>query len=397
MGVIILPLVSLIHPRDRWKNFLDKYILMFQGKNVKIYNPIMDESDIPLFNRNDYVIIIHLTGGTSSIATKIAKRTERPVTLIAYGYNNSLPSAISAKNHIIESGKSARIIYSTRPKGSNKEVEKAIKIISFIEDLSLFRVLLINKYGKNNDTFAFEKFTGSKVLWFSFSNLLDMTKEKISKVRLSKNFKDLDERLVNIISVLTRFIKKRNIEGILIDCFSFIENFGITPCTLVSIIGSEIPFACEEDYRSFVLLAFALKITGKPGWIANFSGIEGNEIIFSHCTAASKIISNLRLVNHFETEKPISVTGNIKFKRITAVSLSKDFKKIYSFVGTITKSGMISKERCRLQAYTKVKSIDKILKNTVANHHVIMSGNVLKDIELFSFYEGLKFNTPRGV
>ncbi|RLF10131.1 MAG: hypothetical protein DRJ62_05590, partial [Thermoprotei archaeon] len=100
--VPVIAVASPIHPSMQRVAVLKRMLQFIEGLglNVKMLSEPVTSIEDALSIRDKVLevdrslLILHLTGGTSKIAVEVAKWSNAPVTLIAHGESNSLPSSL---------------------------------------------------------------------------------------------------------------------------------------------------------------------------------------------------------------------------------------------------------------------------------------------------------------
>ncbi|RLG72943.1 MAG: hypothetical protein DRO23_09715, partial [Thermoprotei archaeon] len=401
--ITIIPLASKVHSQEIYSKTLRSYVEVFSKySDVKLLDVITSVSDVEKLLRREttkYLALVFLTGGTSSLARYIVKTLRKKfVTLIAHGSDNSLPSALSCKGRLEIAGVKTHMLFSANPEDIANEFNKLYRILHAIYAAKTMRIALIYDNKKSSDALEFERKIGAKVIPVSPSEVneemdnisisdVERTLKKVLKGIRTCLDKELFYEPLKFYMAVKNIIKKKGANAATINCFKFITEKNITPCIAVALLVNEgIPFACEEDYHSLLLLTIANKLH-TAGWIANPSLISKDHVVFAHCTIAPKLTENLCLLEHFETGKPASLSGKLRGNvEYTIARISYDYKSVFAATATLAKSGLISKRMCRTQAYFKLKDMkpSEFLEKAKGNHHVIMPGNMIYELKVIS-------------
>ena len=395
--IIAIPLASSVHEKKRWSIFLQKYRdILSRFDNIIFHNVLTNISPIPPLDNPRILLLIHLTGGTSRIAKNIFNKYRNAIfILIAHGFQNSLPSALSARQYIRRNGGIVKLIYNTYPSGD--KIGKTIEMASKILDFYMSEIIVFT----DNDVFEkpklLEKISMKIVKWSEVMRTLNEVSDNDVKDILAM----LSNKIVNIDSLDTEYLFKiirlycamrkyvSDKSFVAVDCFNFIVKYGFTPCLPVAMLNSEnIPAACEADINSLLLISI-LSTLGYKSWMANLTAIEDGYIVFSHCTASLDILRKIELINHFESSKPYAVKGVFNLSNVCIGRM--DDEKLDVYLGKIVTVND-SQERCRIQIGISISNPSEILENITGNHHIIFSSNALDSLKSFLDLLGIKIN-----
>lgn len=399
--LVVYPLASEIHGKEYYGKVLDEYKnTLTTYKDVKFYNVITSTKQVKSIpcNVDDIPILIFLTGGTSKLGLEIAKKYNRLVVTIAHGEHNSLPSALSCKGKCNILGIPCITLYSNRPREIIDVFRKVYNAYSAYSHIRSLRILLVDEKTKTRDAIILEntvrgvlvipippEVIDKELNLVSEENVNSVVKYLTKTFSISFNHLNSVKSIIKYYLVFRKLIKEYKANALTLNCFNFISRRGITPCLPLAILNSEgIPAACEEDYHSLLLLALSLKLTGKPGWIGNPSAIDGNTIVFAHCTIAFSLAKRVQLLPHFETGLPVAISGEVGLERVLLTRLSYDYKELIVYEGEIVKSGLLSKNRCRTQIHLKLSKLkpQDFIETARGNHHVIIpSSEVCNELE----------------
>ena len=395
--IIVIPLASSIHEKWRWSKVLQKYRdILNRFNNVIFHDVLTNINSIPSLDNPKILFLIHLTGGTSRLAKTIFNKYRNTVfILIAHGFQNSLPSALSARQYIRRNGGIVKLIYNTYPNGD--KIGKTIEMASKILDFYMSEIIVFTDNNVFEKPKLLEKISIRIVKWSEVMKALNEISDNDVKGILAM----LSNKIVNIDSLDIKYLSKiirlycamrkyvSNKSFVAVDCFNFIVKYGFTPCLPVAILNSEnIPAACEADLNSLSLISI-LNILGYRSWIANLTAIEDGYIVFSHCTASLDILRKIELINHFESSKPYAVKG---FFNLSNVCIGRmDNGKIDIYLGKIIAVNE-GQDRCRIQIGISISNPHEILENVTGNHHIIFSSNALDSLKSFLDLLGIKIN-----
>jgi len=390
MKALVLSLASRLHSKEYYSQLYESFKRFFrsiEGTTI-IEEP---QYDVPEILRDDYdlVFMVILTGGTSRLAERVAKKLNIPVVLIAHNKHNSLASALSARERIRKLGIKVLLVLANDEYTLATKLTPIIKGIRTAIALSKLRVLEINREGVPSPRAKyFMDVTGTKVEAISYKEVLERaekaSEEELENLReavgLNIDTSGVDpvylDKTLRIYYALRSIVLEKGYNAVSIDCFPFIVEYGVTPCLAVALLNNDgIPTACEDDYYSLIMLFISLIFTGRPGWIANPSGATDEGYLrFAHCTIAPGLGKNCYLVLHFETGKPYAVTCRLRNKRYVFGRITTNYTGIVLYRGKKVRSGLLEPGYCRTQLIidTGPLDVDKFIEGAVGNHHVFM-------------------------
>ena len=403
MAIAVLPLASGVHEKDRWMRRLEEYNELLENRynDVELFNPVLNIEMIPDLKKFNIVFLIHLTGGTSRLAKEIYKLyPDKIYTLVAYGFHNSLPSAVSANTFIKNNGGRSKILYSVLPNlsGLDREVLIAVKALSILKS----KIMIISDEHIELPQNIREKLP-LKTITISWSELLsNVDKIKDSevndKIEVLKNIYKISFPPKNIYEIIKLYLLiKENISDdaiLAVNCFPFILKYGYTPCLPVAMLNADgVPTACEADFYSLILMSM-IRVLGGSSWIANLTSLDGDGIVFTHCTADLDILVNRKLMPHFETGRDIAVSGDIVWSNVAVARFSYDFEVIEVFKGKIIENMPVHLNRCRTQVTVKLNADPtKFIEKASRNHHVLFDLRHLNSLSKLVYYLGFSIRT----
>lgn len=390
MKVLALPLASRLHGENYYRGLMRIYKDCLEGYDGVIVSDYIftsaEELSIDL-ESPDLLLLIHLTGGTSGLAKIVVERSGKPAILVAHGYHNSLPSALSARAWMVHRGYRARIIYSDKPSGFCKIFNSVYRGLLAGYSLSRLRVLEINGDGVLSDSARrFSEALGAVVKAVSYRDVMD-TGSKASDRELNDlinhiskhidlsgiSYEDL-YKVIRIYYAIRKIIVEKGFNAVSIDCFPLILEYKITPCLAIAMLNNDgIPAACEDDFYSLALLVLGPILSGEPGWISNPSGLTSEGYIkFAHCTIAPRLGSNCMLVSHFESGYPYAIACRLKHREYALLRLSLDYKQLHVFRAKNIESGLLEPGLCRTQLIASLHDLGgrEFIEYAQGNHHV---------------------------
>jgi L-fucose isomerase-like protein len=379
--IIVIPLASKIH--SNYENIFKIFKEKLENYNIL---DIIDSEDklndkIEII-KNSFPIFLILTGGTSPLASIIINKCNiKKGLILAHSKNNSLASAISIRNKI-----NSRIYL------LDNEINKAIKIIKALSKLIKIKIGIISE-NLPNDVNKIKELLSCNIELINYDEIKIEEKldyNLIKNIDIENTNEDLLKKAIGIYNSIKKIIEERKINALAIDCFPFLIKYKITPCLAVSLLNDEgIITACEADLRSLFLMLIINSLYNIPSWIANIALVKENKVVFSHCTIATKLAEKCKLVNHYESNYPYSLSCKLKNGFYSILSIDRNFEKIAIIKANLLESGMIRNDMCRTQALFEINLKD-FHNIALSNHHVIVPFDIEDDLKELASILGIK-------
>lgn len=394
--IFIIPVMSKIHKEKILKPF--KKIKKIFGKDVEVLSFEKPLSSIDEFSQlkiedADATVVFVCGGGTSQLVAKIA--SNKDWFILAYPENNSLPSALSAKEKMVSAKTwKGKLVYTDMLQPPKKIVDAAYAS----RMLKLVKNTKIGLFGEKNEKLMekinfVEEYFQVKSTVYPFEKLNSVWEaipykeaEKRLSDKLLRRFvvkvsrKDLVEAF-RLYLALKDIVKTEKFDYVTMDCFKYLNLKGITPCLAFSLLNDEGFFGiCENEVVHAPLMFMLTNLTNQPCWIANTTTIKlkKNSVILAHCTAATKLLDKKKKViikNHFESSLSVSLDVPLMRKNVTLVHLAFKPPKMVIVEGKILKTQLNLKNLCRTQALIKLKCNLKDFLRETGNHQVLCYGN----------------------
>lgn len=391
MSVRAFPLASELQDDARYRDLFDNYVSILKGLGIEVSNTIKSASHLERVDLSAVrvAIIIFLTGGTSRLAKLLAKRVGRstPLLLVAHGFHNSLPSALSTKAALSAEGHKHALLFTNTVREESSKIRAGIMAAKAVSDIASMRVVVLAEDRVGHDeVLPVESRFGLRTLSVRFEELRafmeelgsDEVEDALARLRSRVDavgyWGEAISAPIKLYLALKGLLKRYDANAVAVDCYPFIARYGFTPCIAISMLNDEgIPAACEADLRSLVLLRASLTLAGKPGWIANLCGVDGDRFVLAHCTVATELTTTSLLLPHFETGRPVAISGTLKPGAYVIAAVSRDCSTLALSMAELLETGMLSGGRCRTQAVLRLKArTDNPLRRAVGNHHVVM-------------------------
>ncbi len=349
---------------------------------------------------NPILVAVVLSGGTSALIRDFVNHWGlNRVLLVSYPGNNSLASLLDAKSAILDLG--VRNVGVIHVDGLER-LGTAIRLARASARLLRSRVAVIGLSTKTSIIRNFEERFEARVDLIpmeEFEELINgVTDDEAGRFANELMGRALFNVPTNdLLKVGRVYVAMRGLHGpydaIAINCFPFLIRNRITPCLALAKLNEEgLISACEGDLRALTVMLISRELTGYSGWIANVNDVVGKSITMSHCTIALNMVEEPRVVTHFESGYNYGLTGKIKFREVTAASVSSDFRRMVAFKALVSSSGLLRGDACRTQGVLQVDFEGyELLNEAPYNHHVVIPGNVIQDLRAVASLLGMEF------
>ena len=178
-------------------------------------------------------------------------------------------------------------------------------------------------------------------------------------------------------SALCALVAKYRLDGLTLRCFDLLDSIGNTGClALARLNAAGIPSACEGDIPALLTMMVAKKLSGCPGFQCNLSRISGDELLFAHCTVPLSMVSSYSYDTHFESGIGTAIKGELPLGPVSVFKIAPDLESMVCIPARIVRN-QLEPWLCRTQVVLEAPgAADYFLGSTLANHHVIVTGNL---------------------
>jgi len=196
----------------------------------------------------------------------------------------------------------------------------------------------------------------------------------------SENSSEIFEsgRIYEGLASLVPFYK---LNALSVECFSLACH---TACLALSKLNLDgLPSGCEGDTCSAVGLMVGKEVCGIIPWMANTAFIKGEKALFAHCTAPANLYTKFKTETHYETDKGLALSGELKGELVTIFRLDSALNRMFITLAKVTDHPK-NKTACRTQLEVQLKSTaqDYFVNNPFGNHHLIIPGDWTQRLNL---------------
>ncbi len=313
--------------------------------------------------------------------------------LVATGKTNAFASAMEVKAYSNQNG--YRNVLLNLDDDADKEVfKKYLAVFSALDSLQGKRLGLIGEVSdwlvaSSIDDDLLQDKLGIELIRIPWKDTGDYTKleahqDFIACYHAGRQYNIEDAGKVN--SMLKQVIDDHKLDAITVECFSLVQENSVTACLGLSFLNDlGIPAGCEGDLCSITALMIAKELTGELPWMANVAGINGEEVLFAHCTAPTSLLSEYHINTHFETGRGTAIHGRFNARDVCIFRLNNSLDKVFYAHGEVV-DGMYIKNACRTQLNVQLKSkeINELKNSPLGNHHLIIPGDKREELSILS-------------
>lgn len=321
-------------------------------------------------------VIYVRTGGTEGEFRKLG--LTGGIRILTSGHDNSLAAAMEILSYINKHGGKGEIIHGT-PEYIAGRLKSGLKNGSarkFIHPAPSvdFGGARLGVVGKPSDWLISSDVDYAKAKERFNLELVDIDiRELIEAVRSHDcNLRGFEgsEAIYDELKVI---VKKYNLKGLTLRCFDLLDTVHNTGCLALARLNAEgIPSSCEGDIPALITMMMAHRETGCPGFQCNLSRIEGDNLLFAHCTVPLTMVSSYKYDTHFESGIGTAIKGEIPEGKVKVMKVSPDLESIVEIPAEIIRNTS-ENNLCRTQVVLKAPdAADYFLNSPFANHHVIV-------------------------
>lgn len=347
------------------------------------------------FSDYDGGLIYVRTGGSEGIFKSLLPDLpkHRPFYLLTSGKSNSLAASMETLSYLRQQGLRGEILHGS----PDRLRERILSIESTESALKKLRSVRLGVIGRPSDWLISSGADYDLVREKSGIELIDIPMEELTgRIRevgaLPEEIAAIpcrrEEKVAPalrgayaIYLALKEIAGVYNLDGLTLRCFDLLTSVKNTGCLGLALLNSEgIVATCEGDIPAMLSMAFAMALTGCPGFQCNPAEIspEKREILFAHCTLPLSMARKYNFDTHFESGIGAGIHGEIPEGPVTIFKLSGDLSRAF-----IQEASLISNDYgdnlCRTQIRIRLPEGsyaigEYFLKDPIGNHHIIIPG-----------------------
>ncbi|MHA1136665.1 MAG: hypothetical protein ACTSSE_09275 [Candidatus Thorarchaeota archaeon] len=403
MTINVVPFFSIVSPEGLQEEVLKE----IEQDGVRITKSV---KDIPA---GEPVYLFIGTGGTENDAATFLKmsKLEPPIIILSYDERNSLPASMEIRAYLEKKGIEARIVHKPIDQlnallgrwSKYSEIAQQLRgsKLGVIGEPSSWLIasgvdpeLVKQKWGLNISSIPIKELTEKlpQETGTEFTKLVSDFQSCADSQAVS------DEEIAKAGIVAERIAKisdENNLDAVSVQCFTLLMDTSISGCYSLSYLNDKEKFVagCEGDIPATFTMMLSKLLTETPSFMANVASIdqELNSAVFAHCTIPTSITEKYEITNHFETGMSIGVRGKLPLTEVTVVKVfGEDLSDYWVSGGTIIEN-LVNDTGCRTQIRVAMEEpVDYFLEESLANHHIIVLGDLQHEFE--GFFEYVKAN-----
>jgi len=380
MSIALYTLTSMLHKETARPAFEESFIKEIEVElGEKFIHRGDDFSD---FGQHDADLVYVRTGGTEGLFKALGLSGE--IRLLTSGRSNSLAASMEILSYLRQHGQKGEILH-----GEASFIAGRIRSVveGLPENSDGHPCPFIHPLPKVDLAGARLGVIGAPSDWLISS---DVDFEK-AKARLNVDIIDIpmnefmdavpalpDDEMRSIrgsraiYAALRRLIGKYELEGLTLRCFDLLDAVHNTGCLALAMLNAEgIPASCEGDIPALLSMVYLDRTTGCPGFQCNLSRIDGDELLFAHCTVPLNMASAYSYATHFESGLGTAIKAELPSGPVGIFKISPDLESYVSIRGHLLRCPSES-NLCRTQVIVSAPgSASYFLRTPLANHHIV--------------------------
>lgn len=392
MKVNIYPIVSSLHNQ----RLIEETSKLLEPLSKKGYSFTFISDVNKFYEDADLSLVLVQSGGSENLFLQAFGKLKEPYYLLTYGTNNSLAASLEIMAFLKRHHLKGEVLH-----GDISYLDRRMKDLAKkpIEIETTYRLGVI---GHPSDWLISSDVDYDKASKLFSIKLVDIDiKEVEEEYNSIKEFTlpsfassfDSDElsKAYRLYLALKNIKDKHQLAGLTIRCFDLLSSLKTTACLALAIFNSQEDClgTCEGDIPSMLSMFVSKYILKLPSFQCNPSRIDvdNNLITLAHCTLPLSMCSSYTFDTHFESGIGVGIHGEIKEGDVTLFRINADLNELFVEEGFLEKD-LYEKHLCRTQVVLKLHSLDKLLKESLGNHEIMISGHHKEEI--------VKYFTERG-
>ena len=360
------------------------------------------------------------TGGTEGLfLEKVAPRLARawaqgtnasgkqPVRLLASGQSNSLAASMEILSWLRQHGFAGEILHgrpadiAARLRAGAAENGSPTAETAFLQPVSFGRILAGRRFGvigkpsdwlisSDVDYTAARDVLGAELIDIPIGELVEEARKgswtlpegfSLNALNAPRYGKKLDESdfrgALAIYGALRRLVARYRLDGLTLRCFDLLDVLHNTGCLALAILNAEgITATCEGDIPALLSMAVVRERTGSAAFQVNLSRIDGDRLLFAHCTVPLNLVRSYRYDTHFESGIGVAIHGELPEGPVTLFKLSPDLRQMLCLEARLAENPY-DDNLCRTQVVVEAPgAADYFLRTPICNHHVLFPGKL---------------------
>lgn len=362
-------------------------------------------TDFSEYSRTRNNIIYVRTGGTEGTFKSIFCKEGSlnipdgmPVRLLTSGKSNSLAASMEILSFLNRAGWPGEILHGSAEEialrlrdGFTKGGKSHVKEYDMGRILEGYKVGVIGKpsdwlISSDVDYAVAKERLGVEIVDIDINELVGLAEEpdrkwleglKLNlpnKPKFGKSISGKDfSGSMDIYCAMKTLVERYGLAGVSLRCFDLLTALGNTGCMALAILNSQgVVATCEGDIPTLLSMCIAHQKFGISGFQANLSRIDGDKMLFAHCTVPLNMVEEYSYDTHFESGIGVAVHGVLPAGAARIFKLSPDCSEMFLEDVEILEN-QYNDCLCRTQILVDAPGLaDYFLRSPIGNHHVII-------------------------
>ena len=362
-------------------------------------------TDFSEYSRTRNNIIYVRTGGTEGIFKSIFCKEGSlnipdgmPVRLLTSGKSNSLAASMEILSFLNRAGWPGEILHGSAEEialrlrgGFTKGGKNHVKEYDMGRILEGYKVGVVGKpsdwlISSDVDYAVAKERLGVEIVDIDINELVGLAEEpdrkwleglKLNppnKPKFGKSISGKDfSGSMDIYCAMKTLVERYGLAGVSLRCFDLLTALGNTGCMALAILNSQgVVATCEGDIPTLLSMCIAHQKFGISGFQANLSRIDGDKMLFAHCTVPLNMVEEYSYDTHFESGIGVAVHGVLPAGAARIFKLSPDCSEMFLEDVEILEN-QYNDCLCRTQILVEAPGLaDYFLRSPIGNHHVII-------------------------
>ena len=362
-------------------------------------------TDFSEYSRTRNNIIYVRTGGTEGIFKSIFCKEGSlnipdgmPVRLLTSGKSNSLAASMEILSFLNRAGWPGEILHGSAEEialrlrgGFTKGGKNHVKEYDMGRILEGYKVGVVGKpsdwlISSDVDYAVAKERLGVEIVDIDINELVGLAEEpdrkwleglKLNppnKPKFGKSISGKDfSGSMDIYCAMKTLVERYGLAGVSLRCFDLLTALGNTGCMALAILNSQgVVATCEGDIPTLLSMCIAHQKFGISGFQANLSRIDGDKMLFAHCTVPLNMVEEYSYDTHFESGIGVAVHGVLPAGATRIFKLSPDCSEMFLEDVEILEN-QYNDCLCRTQILVDAPGLaDYFLRSPIGNHHVII-------------------------
>lgn len=363
----------------------DPFIREIQAETGEEF--LFEGEDFSSYGTHGKDLIYIRTGGTEGLFKKLGLKGE--ILLLTSGKSNSLAASMEILAWLRSRGQEGEILHGHPAKiaerlkaaGSACAADTIPSATAFVQPLPKIDLggVRLGVIGKPSDWLIASDVDYADVRARLNAELVDVPMEELLdelKARAVSGTDAVDLRSFKgselIYEALRGIIVRHRLEGITIRCFDLLDTVHNTGCLALARLNAEgIPSSCEGDIPALLTMVWLQQTYGCPGFQCNLSRIDGDNLLFAHCTVPLSMVRSYSYMTHFESGIGTAIKGELPETEARICKFSPDLRSVVSIPCRIVRN-LSEPSLCRTQILVQAPGASEyFLRAPLANHHII--------------------------